>query len=133
MDKFSKNARATKEQFYIDAYIDAFGWGFVLWIFGYLLGIVLFFVVPKDMIRWVILPIGTIITLWILFNKIKGDSIIYYLYLGITWTWVAITFDYIFIIKALNAEGYYKPDVYIYYVLTFILPLIVYYLYKKYL
>lgn len=130
MDKLGKNAKAMKKQFYIDAYIDAFGWGFVLWLVGYLLGIILFFVVPQDMIGWIILPIGTIITLWVLFIKIKGDSISYYLYLAITWTLVAIVFDYIFIIKALNAEGYYKPDVYVYYVLIFILPLVAY-LYKK--
>ena len=130
MDKLGKNAKAMKKQFYIDAYIDAFGWGFVLWLVGYLLGIILFFVVPQDMIGWIILPIGTIITLWVLFNKIKNDSISYYLYLAIAWTLVAIVFDYIFIIKALNAEGYYKPDVYVYYVLIFILPLVAY-LYKK--
>jgi hypothetical protein len=130
MDKLGKNAKAMKKQFYIDAYIDAFGWGFVLWLVGYLLGIILFFVVPQDMIGWIILPIGTIITLWVLFNKIKNDSISYYLYLAIAWTLVAIAFDYIFIIKALNAEGYYKPDVYVYYVLIFILPLVAY-LYKK--
>jgi hypothetical protein len=133
MDKFSKNAIATKKQLYIDAYIDAFGWGFLLWLIGYLLGIGLFFVVPNDMIGWVILPIGTIITIWILFNKIKGDSISYYLYLAINWTLVAIVFDYIFIIKALSVQGYYKPDVYVYYVFTFSLPLVVYYLYIKYI
>lgn len=133
MDKFSKNAIAMKKQLYIDAYIDAFGWGFVLWLIGYLLGIGLFFVVPNDMIGWVILPIGTIITIWILFNKIKGDSISYYLYLAINWTLVAIVFDYIFVIKALSVKGYYKPDVYVYYFFTFSLPLVVYHFYKKYI
>jgi len=107
-------------------YIDAFGWGFVLWLIGYLLGMILFFVVPLDMIGWVILPIGIIITLWILFKKIKGDSFNYYLYLAIAWTLSAIVFDYLFIIKALNADGYYKLDVYLYYALIFILPLAAY-------
>jgi hypothetical protein len=126
MDEFGKNAKTMKKQFYI----NAFGWGFVLWLIGYLLGMILFFVVPQDLIGWVILPIGIIITLWVLFKKIKGDSINYYLYLAITWTLIAIVFDYLFIIKALNAEGYYKPDVYLYYVLTFILPFAAY-LHKK--
>jgi hypothetical protein len=112
-----------KKQFYI----DAIGWGFVLWLIGYLLSIILFFVVPPDMLGWVILPVGTLITLWVLFKKIKGDSFHYYLYLAIAWTLIAIVFDYLFIVKALKpADGYYKLDVYLYYALTFILPLAAY-------
>lgn len=113
-----------KKQFYIDALV----WGFVLWLIGYLLGMILFFVVRPDMIGWVILPIGIIITLWVLFKKIKGDSFQYYLLLTIAWTLIAIVFDYLFIVKALKpADGYYKLDVYLYYALTFILPLAAYY------
>lgn len=119
MDDSGKNAKAMKKQFYKDAFL----WGFVLWLIGYLFGIVLFFVVPQSMIGWAILPIGTTITLWVLFKKIKGDSFFYYLYLAIIWMLIAIMFDYLFIVKSLNADGYYKIDVYVYYVLTFILPL----------
>ena len=36
---------------------DSFGWGFILWLIGYLLGIVFFFVLPSSLIGWVILPI----------------------------------------------------------------------------
>ena len=43
---------------------DSFGWGFILWLIGYVLGIVLFFVLPSSLIRWVIMPIGLVITLW---------------------------------------------------------------------
>lgn len=121
-DDSGNNTKAKKKQFYI----DSFGWGFVLWLIGYLLGMILFFVVPLDTVGWIILPIGTIITLWVLFKKIKGNSFNYYLYLAIVWMLIAIVFDYIFIIKALNANGYYKLDVYLYYVLSFILPLAAY-------
>jgi hypothetical protein len=93
--------KAAKNQFYK----DAFFWGLVLWLIGYLLGMILFFVVPSDMIGWVIMPIGIIITLWVLFKKIKGDSLHYYLYLAIVWTLTAIVFDYLFIVKAL-ASGW---------------------------
>jgi hypothetical protein len=123
MDEFGADNKAMNKNFYI----DTFGWGFVLWLIGYLLGMILFFVVPVDMIGWVILPIGIIITLWILFKKITGDSFNYYLYLAIAWTLIAIVFDYLFIVKALKpADGYYKFDVYLYYALTFILPLAAY-------
>jgi hypothetical protein len=47
--------------------------------------------------------------------------------LAIVWTLIAIVFDYLFIVKALNpADGYYKLDVFLYYALTFILPLAAY-------
>ncbi len=119
MDYLGKNAKAIKKQLYKDAFL----WGFVLWLIGYLFGMVLFFIVPQNMIGWIILPIGTTITLWVLFKKIKGDSFIYYLYLAIAWVMIAILFDYLFIVKSLNADGYYKLDVYMYYALAFILPL----------
>ena len=102
------------------------GWGFVLWLIGYVLGIVLFAVAPPSMIGWVIMPIGTIITLWVLFKKIKGDSLQYYFLMAIIWTVIAVVFDYFFLVKMFNpADGYYKMDVYVYYALTFALPLVV--------
>jgi uncharacterized membrane protein len=105
---------------------DALGWGFILWLIGYILGFILFFVAPPTMIGWIITPIGIIITLWALFKKIKGDSFKYYFKLAVVWTAIAVAFDYLFIVKMLKpAGGYYKPDVYLYYGLTFILPLIV--------
>ena len=105
---------------------DSLGWGFVLWLIGYILGIALFFVLPASSIGWFILPVGLIITLWVLLKKIKGDTLQYYLILAAVWTVIAVVLDYIFIVKALNpADGYYKLDVYLYYVLTFIVPIII--------
>jgi hypothetical protein len=104
---------------------DSLGWGFVLWLIGYVLGIALFFVVPPSLLGWVITPIGMVVTLWVLLKKVKGEGLQYYFILAIAWTVFAIALDYIFIVKAFNpADGYYKLDVYLYYVLTFILPLI---------
>lgn len=106
--------------------MDAFGWGFVLWLIGFALGVILFSVVPLSMIGWIIMPIGTVITLWVLIKKVKADSYPYYLLLSIVWTLIAIVLDYFFLVKAFKpADGYYKLDVYLYYLLTFILPLIV--------
>ena len=53
---------------------DTFGWGFGLWLVGYVLGIVLFMVVSVELIGWVIMPIGVAITLWVLFKKIHTSS-----------------------------------------------------------
>ncbi len=105
---------------------DSLGWGFVLWLIGYVLGIVLFFVLPPALLGWVIAPIGAIIAIWVLLRKIKSGALQYYVVVAVVWTAIAIAFDYLFIVKALNpADGYYKLDVYLYYALTFILPLIV--------
>lgn len=102
---------------------DSFGWGFLLWLIGYILGFLFFAIVPPGMIGWVIMPFGILITLWVLFKKIKTTN---YLFLSIVWTLIAIVFDYVFIVKLLKpTDGYYKLDVFIYYTLTFILPLIV--------
>jgi hypothetical protein len=50
----------------------------------------------------------------------------YYFILAVVWTIIAVSFDYMFIIKAFNpADGYYKLDVYLYYAITFLTPLIV--------
>ena len=105
---------------------DALGWGLILWLIGYILGFILFFILPPSLLGWVIMPIGVIITLWVLLNKIKAESFQYYLVLAVVWTAIAISFDYLFIVKALKpVDGYYKPDVYLYYALTFVLPLVV--------
>jgi len=104
-------------------YKDAFGWGFALWLIGYILGILFFFIMPPSIIGWIIMPIGVIITLWVLFKKIKSGSFQYYLLLAVVWTLIATVFDYFFIVKAFKSSGYYKLDVYLYYALTFILPI----------
>lgn len=103
---------------------DTLGWGFVLWFVGYGLGMIFFALVPPSLIGWFIMPIGILLTLWILFKKVKGISFGYYLILAVVWTAIAVVFDYFFLVKAFKpADGYYKLDVYFYYTLTFVLPL----------
>jgi hypothetical protein len=104
---------------------DALGWGLILWLIGYALGLLLFFALPVTLIGWAILPVGVIITFWVLFKKIRREDFRYYIMLAVAWTIIAIACDYVFIVVALKpAGGYYKPDVYLYYVLMFVIPLI---------
>ncbi|MDF1498625.1 MAG: hypothetical protein P1P85_04735 [Patescibacteria group bacterium] len=104
---------------------DAFGWGFLLWLIGYAFGIMFFTFIPVSMIGLIITPIATILTLWVVFKKIKGDSIKYYFLIAISWLLIAVVGDYFFIVKVFNPpDGYYKFDVYLYYILVFILPLL---------
>lgn len=102
---------------------DVIGWGVGLWCIGYLLGILLFFIVPASYIGWILTPIGLCITLWILWKKVRADSMKKFFLLSVAWTLIAVLFDYLFIVQLLKpADGYYKLDVYIYYFLTFLLP-----------
>ena len=105
---------------------DSMGWGFVLWLIGYLLGILLFFLLPPSLIGWAITPVGIIITLWILLKRVKSNSFWYYGTLALVWTVIAIGCDYLFIVKAFSPpDGYYKLDVYLYYFTTFLLPMMI--------
>ncbi|MEK9179483.1 MAG: hypothetical protein AAB893_03370, partial [Patescibacteria group bacterium] len=81
---------------------------------------------PPALIGWVITPIGIALTLLVLFKKISNKPIQYYLLLAMSWTLIAIVLDYFLLVKVFKpADGYYKLDVYLYYVLTFILPLVI--------
>ncbi len=105
---------------------QAVGWGVGLWLIGYVLGIIAFMVVPASMIGWVVSPFGILITLWVLIKKIKVEDVTYYLKIAIVWTIIAIVFDYVFLVLLFKpVDGYYKLDVYFYYVSTFVLPLVV--------
>jgi hypothetical protein len=107
-------------------YKDAVGWGFILWLIGYALGIMLYPFVPLSIVGWIIMPIGTIITIWVLIKKVKTETFQYYALLAVIWMLIAIIFDYFFLVKLFKpVDGYYKLDVYLYYALTFVLPLIV--------
>ena len=112
----------TKKQIFL----NTLKWGFILWLIGYVLGFVFFALVPANLIGWIIMPIGVAVTLWVLFKKIERESFGCYAGLAVIWTLMAVVLDYLFIVKALKpADGYYKLDVYLYYALTFILPLLV--------
>jgi hypothetical protein len=105
---------------------DSLGWGFILWLIGYILGIVLFFVLPSSLIGWAIMPIGVVVTLWVLMRRVNANRLHEFAILAGVWTVIAVVFDYVLIVKAFSPpDGYYKLDVYLYYVLTFAMPLAV--------
>lgn len=102
------------------------GWGVLLWLIGYALGVVLVFIVAPRLVGWIILPIGVALTWWVLVHKVRGERVSDYAQIGVAWGAMAILFDYLFIVKAFHpADGYYKPDVYLYYALILALPLLV--------
>ena len=113
-------------------FLNTIFWGFVLWLFGYVLGMILFAFASKDVIGWIILPLGVIVTLLVLFKKIKREEFGCYVGLGVIWTIMAVVLDYIFLVKLFGTTDYYKFDVYLYYFLTLVLPIAVgWYKFKK--
>ena len=104
---------------------DTFLWGFLLWLIGYILGIIFFMILPSWLFGWIIMLIATPITIWVLLKKITGNSFKYYLTISIIWTIIAIILDYFFNVKLFKITNYYKLDVYLYYILTFALPLFI--------
>lgn len=105
---------------------DGIVWGIVLWLIGYILGIIFFLFLPRVLIGWAIMPVGVVVSLYILLKKIKSDKIGYFIKVGIIWSCTAVLFDYLFLVMVFKPpDGYYKPDVYLYYGVTFLLPLLV--------
>lgn len=129
METFLTNAVPTSKG---KIFLNTVFWGFVLWLFGYILGFVFFAIAPKELIGWYILPFGVAFTLFVLIKRVSRSEFGCYFGLGLIWTIMAIVLDYFLLVKMLNTTNYYKIDVYIYYILTFILPLLVgWYKFKK--
>jgi hypothetical protein len=102
---------------------DVLGWGLLLWLVGYALGFVFYAFVPPAQIGWYVLPLGIALTCLVLWRWVRIDAIGNAVLLGVGWSVIAIVFDYVFIVRLLSPpDGYYKLDVYLYYVLCLVLP-----------
>jgi hypothetical protein len=98
-------------------------WGLALWLFGYLLGFAFFPLVPTKQLGWYIIPFGVAATCLVLWKWLQLDSLQNGLITGVIWAVIAVIADYFFIVQLLQpADGYYKLDIYLYYALTFLLP-----------
>lgn len=112
--------------------VNNLAWGFVDWLFGYILGIVFIAFIPENMVGWVIMPFGILFTIWILNKKIELEKISEYFILGIIWMSIAIVLDYFLIVKLFSpTDGYYKLDVYLYYLIVLFIPSIYNYFRSK--
>ena len=102
---------------------DAVGLGTLLWLFGYVASIVLFFTPFVNNMGWIISVIFTPVTIvitWLWFRA-RDLPLLYFVKVGIVWTVIAIVLDYLFIVQLFQAT-YYETDVFVYYALTFLIP-----------
>jgi hypothetical protein len=102
---------------------DTLWLGTLLWLFGYLMSIVLFFSPYSGIMGWIITAVFTPVTIAITWWWFRGRSLplTYYAGVGVVWTVIAVVFDYLFIVRLFQAT-YYGPDVFVYYTLTFLIP-----------
>lgn len=107
--------------------MDTIGWGFIFWLIGFTLGMIFFPFVPVKYIGLPILAVYIPLTIFIAYKRFKkfGAPTSYYFLVASVWLVFALVLDYIFIVKAFKSENYYDFDVMIYYLATFLIPLIV--------
>lgn len=72
---------------------------------------------------WILTAVFTPVTIAVAFwwFRTRGLPLAYFIGVGLAWTLIAIVFDYLFIVRLFEAE-YYGPDVFVYYALTFLIP-----------
>ncbi len=102
---------------------DTVGLGILLWLIGYLVSIGLFFTPLAENMGWIITAIFTPVTIaitWWWFRA-RDLPLSYYAMVGAVWTIIAVGFDYLFIVRLFQA-AYYETDVFVYYALTFLIP-----------
>jgi len=104
---------------------DAAGLGLAFWLIGYILGIVLFLTPLAPVMGWILFlcltPVMAVVTYrW--FSH-RGLPLPYFVQIAVAWTAIALLFDYLFIVLLFHPAAYYQPDVFVYYAVTFLLPI----------
>lgn len=107
--------------------IDIFVYGVLIWFIGYIASIILFPFVPNNLLGWILCIIFTPITIIIVYFRFKKRNLklLCYFMTGVFWALIAILFDYLFIVRVFHPANYYKLDVFVYYILTFLIPFII--------
>jgi hypothetical protein len=103
---------------------DTAGLGTALWLMGYLASLVLFFSPYAGIMGWILLVIFTPVTMVIVgwwFSRRELLPLQYYVKVGVAWVLIAVVLDYLFIVLMFQA-AYYGTDVFLYYTVTFLIP-----------
>ncbi len=116
-----------------ERFIDTLGLGFFLWFLGYIASIILYFLVPSDIIGWILFVLFTPVFIVITFARFRKRLLPfrYYVIVSVIWTGIAIVFDFLFIVLLFNPDNYYHLSVLVYYLETFLVPLIMGILYRS--
>lgn len=105
---------------------DTAGPGTGLWLIGYLASLVLFFTPYAGIMGWILFVIFTPVTFaiaWWWFRRRDPLPLRYYAAVGVAWVLIAVVLDYLFIVLLFGGT-YYGTDVFLYYTMTFLIPII---------
>jgi len=97
--------------------------GVGFWLLGYLASLLLFFSPFQSSMGWIITTVCTPVTIavaWLWFRT-RDLPLSYYVKVGFVWTLIAVLFDYLFIVRLFQTP-YYELDIFVYYTLTFLIP-----------
>lgn len=103
---------------------DTAGLGTALWLIGYLASLALFFSPYAGVMGWILIAVFTPVTIaivWWWFRNREPLPLQYYAGIGIAWVLIAVVLDYLFIVLLFQAI-YYGIDVFVYYAVTFLIP-----------
>jgi hypothetical protein len=103
---------------------DTAGLGIAFWLIGYLASLVLFMSPYAGIMGWILIGIFTPVTVAIVywwFRKRESHPLKYYAEVGAVWVIIAVVLDYLFIVQLFHAT-YYGLDVFVYYAVTFLIP-----------
>ena len=98
--------------------------GAALWLIGYLASLVLFVSPFHEVMGWILLVVFTPVTIviaYLWFREREHLPMRYYAKVGVAWLLIAVVLDYLFIVLLFQAI-YYGVDVFVYYALTFLIP-----------
>ena len=99
--------------------------GTLLWLAGYLASMAVYFSglsypVWGRVVLVLYIPCTTVAA-WIWFRE-RDLPLRYYAGVGLAWSIIAMALDFPFIVLRFSAWQYYTPDVYLYYLLMFLIP-----------
>jgi hypothetical protein len=98
--------------------------GTALWLIGYIASLVLFVSPYAGIMGWILIAFFTPVTIVIVywwFRKREQLPLQYFAGIGVVWVLIAAILDYLFIVLLFQAT-YYGVDVFVYYALTFLIP-----------
>lgn len=102
--------------------------GILLWVAGYLASMAVYFSglnydVWGKVVLLLYIPCAAVFAYW--YFSQRELSLQYYAGVGIAWSLIAVVLDYPFIVMRFGAWQYYTPDVFFYYIVMFLIPVIV--------
>jgi len=104
---------------------NGIGWCIGLWLFGYVLSMLFSLLMPLEMIRWFVTPIGVLFTCLVLWKWVHVRTLRDGFVIGAIWCALAVILDYLFIVTLLDPpDSHYQLDSYLYYASLLLLPAI---------